>query len=378
MRKLVTLRRIGALNPIPDADAIEVASIDGWKVVVKKGQFNVGDWVVYFEIDSVLPKGREEFDFLMARGCKEHHCEDGTTLEGHRLRTIKLRGQVSQGLVIPVPSDWDIYTDQSSGTTYVKTSLREEAFDISDDFSELFGVKKYEKIIPASLAGVVRGNYPEWLPKTDQERIQNCFGKIDLHGTKWTIEEKLEGSSMTIYWDGEKAGVTSRNLDLSLDQEGNTFVDVAKQSQLMEALEWIAGEYPEKAGKIAIRGELIGPGIQDNIYGLSTHQFHIFDIYAVDNYVTFQAREAIVAMLMGRFPDAPWDTVVFSVPVIQNEAAFVTNVTVEEIIQMADGQSMLAPVNREGLVFKAVTPDRHGRIVSFKAISEKYLLKQKD
>lgn len=367
MRKLVTLRQISAISPIEGADAIEVASVDGWKVVVKKGQFQPGDRVIYFEIDSVLPKGREEFDFLMARGCKKHHCEDGTTLEGHRLRTIKLRGQVSQGLVIPVPSDW-VMNLRIVTPDY-------QTFEFDDDLSEFFGVKKYEKIIPASLAGMVRGNYPEWLPKTDQERVQNCFGKIDLHGTSWTIEEKLEGSSMTIYWDGEKAGVTSRNLDLALDQEGNTFVDVAKQSQLMEALEWLAGEYP---GKIAIRGELIGPGIQDNIYGLSTHQFHIFDIYAVDNYVPFQARESVMAMLMGGFPDAPWDTVVFSVPVIQAEANFVTNVTVEEIIQMADGQSMLAPVNREGLVFKAVMPDRHGRIVSFKAISEKYLLKQKD
>lgn len=367
MRKLVTLRQIGALNPIPNADAIEVASVDGWNVVVKKGQFSVGDWVVYFEIDSVLPEGRPEFDFLMARGCKDHHCEDGTYLRGHRLRTIKLRGQVSQGLVIPVPVDWKVGPERIATPDY-------KTFEFDEDLSEIFGVKKYEAVIPACLAGQVRGNYPSWLAKTDQERIQNCF-EIVKKSQYWQIEEKLEGSSMTIYWDGEQVGVTSRNLDLKLDQEGNTFVDVAKASGLLEGLKTMAELHPDLIQKIAIRGELIGPGIQDNIYGLKNHQFHIFDIWVNDGYLNPIHRDYALAELMALTSDSPWDEVIFSVPVIQHEAEFKPGVTVEDIVAMADGESRLAPTAREGLVFKGV--DENGNVISFKAISAAYLLGEK-
>lgn len=353
MRKLVTIRQISAIEPIPDADAIEVATIDGWKVVVKKGEFEVGQHVLYFEIDSILPEGNPAFDFLMARGCKDQTTDQpGVTLRGHRLRTIKLRGQVSQGLVLPIPYE-------------VEIEIGEGKISNDEDLTAFFGVKKYEKLIPASLAGQMRGEYPQWMPKTDQERIQNCFNDIPS-GEAWCIEEKIEGSSITIYFDGETAGVTSRNMDLKLDQEGNTFVDVAKASGL---LDWLA-EFVNY--KFAFRGELVGPGIQGNIYNLKDFRIYIYDIWWEDHYLDPVKRRNIMdSVLSSNYVNK---NIVFKVPVVI-DVAFTDLATLDSIILGADGQSMVNPATlREGLVYKTLDYP----IYSFKAISNKYLLEQKE
>ena len=98
MRKLATIQKIKEILPIEGADAIELAIVNGWKVVVGKNvEHKEGDYVIYCEIDSFLPI-KEEFEFLRKSSYKK--MADGT--EGFRLRTIKLRGQVSQGLIIPI------------------------------------------------------------------------------------------------------------------------------------------------------------------------------------------------------------------------------------------------------------------------------------
>lgn len=367
MRKLVTLRHIAAIHAIENADAIEVAVVDGWNCVVRKGQFEVGQAVIYFEIDSILPADREEFAFLMSRGCKLQPTEDGDLLEGHRLRTIKLRGQVSQGLLLPLPGHFcirdgnetiDVYGDDDVFTTY----------SVDDDFSIFFGVKKYEKPIPAQLAGMVAGNFPTWFPKTDQERIQNCYKQIPPG--PFYVEEKMEGSSMTVYRDTEKKGITSRNLDLKLDQEGNTFVDVAKASGIFEAFDGVL-EFLD--AKIAIRGELLGPGIQDNIYGLKTHWFHIFDVWVNDRYLTTEERTEFIDIYLMEYLNL--DVVRFAKPLCIVVPAILS---IEEIIEFANGPSELKPDQlREGLVFKAAALDRNNQVFSFKAISPEYLLKEK-
>lgn len=375
MRKLVTLRKILDISPIENADAIEVATVDGWKVVVKKGEFSVGMVVVYFEIDSVLPQGRPEFEFLMARGCKDQPVEDGSVVYGHRLRTIKLRGQVSQGLIIPLPSDCHLEIETK---TLVPTVLFPCEVDVGidgflrltldDDLSALYGVKKYEKPTPAQLQGMVRGCYPGWLPKTDQERIQNCYRHIPTN--MFEVEEKIEGSSMTIYHNGEEAGVTSRNLDLKMDQEGNTFVNVAKASGLFDALENF--QLCRENTRIAIRGELIGPGIQENIYKLTNHKFHVYDIWIDDRYLTPSERREFIADFIVDFAETSVVQYARCLKVID-----VLFEDVDEIIQSANGQSELAPVRREGLVFKSAELVRNN-VFSFKAISPEYLLKEKE
>lgn len=351
-RKLVTIRTISALLSIPDADAIEAAVVDGWTCVVKKGEMKVGQQVLYFEIDSVLPEDNPLFSFLMPKGGKNIPIEGGGTVKGHRLRTIKLRGQRSQGLALPLPKDFD-------------TSI--------EDLDAHFGVVKYEKPIPVTMAGKMRGNYPEWLPKTDQERVQNCFDK--LPDTFYVMEEKLEGSSMTVYWDGTSAGVTSRNVDLALDQEGNTFVNVAKSCGILDAVVRYATERG-LSSKFAVRGELIGPGIQDNIYNLHEHDFYIFDVWTEEGgYLTPLERETFLSALTDEAGEQYPAKVVPQLGLVK-----LSQLSVKRIEALSEGKSTLADTLREGLVFKSSTRirDRFIRgVVSFKCISPEYLLQEK-
>lgn len=361
MRELVTIRTIDEIRPIEGADMIVAVRVDGWVCVAKKGEFEVGDECLYFEIDSILPKGPDMFEFLMERSCKQYHCEDNTIMEGHRLRTIKLRGQISQGLVMPVP-EW----------------VRLNQGDLSLDV--LLGVKKYEPIIPVGLQGLIRRSYPGWLPKTDQPRVQNLR---DIPVGDYEIQEKIEGSSMTVYWDGETIGVTSRAVDLKLDQIGNSFVDTAREIGLLDLFEQTTSEEPEKCDqfKLAVRGELIGPGIQGNIYGLKQTRFVVFDLFAIsedhngysDCKEFRKLAEALCEdidndrlMIVPRIGFAHFDGEMFQIEGKTLDRA--------GLIEYADGRSVLGSTPREGIVLKNLTGDRF----SFKAISNKYLLKQKD
>lgn len=138
-RKLATIETILSINPIPDADNIEVATIRGWNVVIQKNQYNVGDVCVYCEIDSVLPQN-PEFEFLRPRG--------------FRIRTIKLRNQYSQGIIFPL------------------SILPEGEYLIGDDVTDIIGIVKYEAPIPAELNGIMKGDFPSHSIKTDEDRIQ--------------------------------------------------------------------------------------------------------------------------------------------------------------------------------------------------------------
>ena len=202
-RKLATIRVISQLKPIKGADLIEVAVIDGWEVVIKKGEFNVGDLCVYFEIDSWIPTELAPF---LSKG-KEPRIYRG--VKGERLKTIKLKGQISQGLVLPIGI---------LGMDYVGDEL-------NYDVTELLNILKWEPEIPAQLAGKLEGNFPSYIPKTDQERIQNYIRNMPLAVNQWEVTEKLDGSSMTVYRardiakmdGGHRMGVCSRNYELKLE-----------------------------------------------------------------------------------------------------------------------------------------------------------------
>lgn len=165
-RKLASIRKIAEIMPIPGADKIELVQVDGWSVVAKKGDFQVGDTCVYFEIDSFLPV-RPEFEFLR-NGCYREHPDLGL---GFRLRTVKLRGQISQGLVLPISilNNFGSLDNESAWVNENGSYPNVEGQDLTD----YIGVKKWESPIPAQLAGQVRGNFPSFIPKTDQERVQN-------------------------------------------------------------------------------------------------------------------------------------------------------------------------------------------------------------
>ena len=333
-RKMATIRQINEINPINGADAIEVATIDGWKVVIKKGEFKVNDYIVYCEIDSWIPNELAPF---LSKG-KEPREYNG--VKGERLRTVKLRGQVSQGLVL------DRYTVLDKiGQIYV-----------GQDVSELLNIQKYEPPIPACLAGLIKGNFPSFIPKTDQERIQNLKKEFESYKDyKWEVTEKLDGSSCTMYLNDGVFGVCSRNLDLKYD-EGNTFWKMAIAYDVEEKLK-------DFGKNIAIQGEVIGEGIQGNPYKIKGQKFFVYDIYDINEgeYLDAQTREETVAILDLKH-----------VPVFGMLNKIPVDFSIDTLLELAENKSELNPnTEREGLVFKCYNDTS----ISFKVISNKFLFK---
>lgn len=330
-RKLATIARINDINPIEGADAIEVATVRGWKVVVKKGEYNVGDLCIYCEIDSILPE-KEEFEFL--RNSK------------FRIRTVRLRGQVSQGICFPV-------------SILETTNLNE-----GDDVTELIGVTKYEPPIPANLAGKMKGYFPSHSVKTDEERIQNLTVELpELSKYVYFATEKLDGSSVTYYLKDNVFGVCSRNLDL-IETDDNTFWKVARQEKIEEKMREFA-----KANSITnfnLQGEVIGEGIQKNKYKLKGQTVRFFRSFNIDNFEFF-AYEDFISMIkeMG----------LITVPIVEIDVVIPD--TVDDLLAFAEGKSALNKnTEREGIVFVS-SGGTNGRI-SFKVISNKFLLKNKE
>jgi RNA ligase (TIGR02306 family) len=262
-------------------------------------------------------------------------------VKGERLRTVKLRGQLSQGLLLNL--------DTALPFT--------NSFQDGDDVSEVLNIQKWERPMNAQLAGMARGNFPSVIPKTDQERVQNLVKEIASAGNmSFEVTEKLEGSSMTCYLIDGVFGVCSRNLDLK-ETADNTFWQVARAEGIEEKMR----EIPD--GEWAIQGELIGPGIQGNIYKLSNPEFHVFDVYNIKSgeYLTPVFRRALIERMGLKH-----------VPVL-NDGKHLNGVDVDTILSWADGDSEIGsgPL-REGIVFKQVDGG-----MTFKAISNKYLLGEK-
>lgn len=357
-RKLVTIRKIKDLLPIPGADRIEIAQIDGWKVVAKKGEFAVGDPCVYFEIDSFLPESDARYSFLMKSGVREFEGQ-----RGHRLRTVKLRGQISQGLALPLgtaentafPEIWQYLWDHNLDET--------RAYEA--DFSELLGIKKWEPQIAPELVGQVKGYFPGFITRTDQERCQNIVDEIFVENTnsRYEVSLKLDGTSVTYYYMHGEVGVCSRNLELKLNDanSNNTLIRMFEDSGIRAAL--------EKLGcNVAIQGELMGPGIQNNREKLKAPRFFIFEAQNLDTHLlmTPQEREDLVVDMFDVGID---HELVGEAPVLHRAVTLselgITNV--DQLLQFAVGPSINNTV-REGVVFK-----RADGQFSFKAISNVYL-----
>jgi len=326
MRHLATIQRIKALEPIEGADAILKATVLGWQLVVKKGEFAVGDLCVYCEIDSLMPD-RPEFEFLQARGM--------------RVRTIRLRGQVSQGICFPL-------------------SILPQGTEITEgaDVTEMLGIIKYEAPIPASLAGVAKGGFPSFIPKTDETRIQVLQELLDKYqGEPCFITEKLDGSSVTYYLRGGEFGVCSRNLEL-LETPDNTLWKVARELDIENKLR-ATGQ------NLALQGELIGEGVQGNKYRLRGQQVFFFNVFNIDQYKYLDFAEWL------RFTK---ELDLSPVPVLHDQ--FPLPNSIPELVQLSAGRSALFDVHREGIVIRPLTErqDMIGR-VSFKAISPDFLLK---
>ena len=328
MRKMATVRVIDSILPIPDADSIECAVIGGWKVVTKKGEYRPGDLAIYCEIDSWIP--HELAPFLSKGEPKEYN-----GVKGERLRTVRLRKQLSQGLLLPY-------------------SLLGMISSEGDDVSELLNIQKWEAPVNPQLAGQVKGNFPSQIPKTDQERVQNLKRELENYNSVlFEVTEKMEGSSMTCYLIDGEFGVCSRNMDLKRD-ENNTFWKVAIEEDIEQKLRAYG------ADNIAIQGELIGPGIQGNIYNLISHHFKVFDVYDIQEgyYLLPEDRKTFVDVVGLKH-----------VPVLGTH--LLVDPDIDSILLAAEGKSLLNPnQEREGVVYKSMNSQ-----FSFKAISNKYLLK---
>lgn len=336
-RKMATIRKISKINQIDGADAIELAHVDGWQSVVKKGEYKEGDIVVYLEVDSWVP--HELAPFLS----KGKNTREFNGVRGERLKTIKLRGVLSQGLILPITQQ----IIESVGHAIEN--------QIGVDVSELLNIQKYEKPIPACLSGTVKGNFPSVIPKTDQERVQNLNEFV--YGV-YEVTEKLEGSSMTVGMVNGEFIVCSRNLNLKED-ENNAFWKAARKYYIEKKM------LDAEMDNIVFQGELIGPNIQGNIYNLKDYMFVVFDVFDVENQQYLCSDERIYlteSLKLDR------------VPVIYKSFIVGKDTTTEELLQLAERCSRLNPKQEnEGIVFK----HKQYTDVSFKAISNKYLLKEK-
>jgi len=343
LRKLASIRVISDIEQIPNADVIELAIVDGWKVVVAKNVgHQIGNKVVYCEIDSFLPI-EPEFEFLRKTSFKKMGEE-----EGFRLKTIKLKGQVSQGLLIPLNDAIEVMK-RRNGEVYT------EMLEVGKDVSQLLGIQKYEPPIPAELAGKVKGLFPSFLYKTDEMRIQNLVNEYEewkKSDKTFYVGEKLDGSSSTFYIKDDEFGVCSRNLELT-ETEGNTFWKVVREFDLETRMR-------EFGGNFSLQGELVGPGIQSNPYKLNKPTVKIFNVFDIDmgEYLPLDKFKFIVEHLG-----------LETVPILDED--FKLPDTIDELLNYADGKSVLNPnFDREGVVIRSTD-----RAISFKAISNKFLLK---
>lgn len=339
-RVMALTARIDNVIKHPNADTLDICSIGGWNVITRLNEYKKNDLVIFISIDAWVPNSIASF---LSKG---NEPKEYNGVKGERLRTVKLRNVISQGLILPltVLSYEDL------------VNIDKEGIDVSG----LLNIQLWEAPIPACLNGVMKGSFPSFIPKTDSERLQNLVSEFDEWkniSVRVEISEKCDGSSMTVYvMDGE-FGVCSRNLDLEKD-ENNTYWKVAIRENFEEKLRSLNKN-------VAIQGECIGSAINGNIYKMKDQDFYLFNVYDINEgrYYTQKERFELANKLK-----------INHVPVIELNYMLSPSDTIESLLKFADGKSKLNPaVAREGLVFKAV----NNSCINWKCISNQYLLKEK-
>ncbi|QEL19045.1 RNA ligase (ATP) [Limnoglobus roseus] len=344
MRTLASVQTVNAVEPIPNADAIEKVRVLGWWVVSKKGEHKPGDKLVYCEIDSLLPE-RPEFEFLRASSFKPARDD---VPAGFRIKTVKLRGQVSQGICFPL-SLLPPGTPTDKGT----------------DVTDLLGVRKWEPPLPVGMGGRVKGGFPGFLPKTDETRVQVLEPVLERNrGKTFYVTEKLDGTSFTAFYRDGTFGVCSRNLWMDETDETNLLVRVARKLKLKEKLPEVSRR---RGVDLAVQAELIGPGVQKNKYELKEPTLRVFSVLNVGTY-KFLDHATSLAVIEE-----------LSLGAVPQLGTLVLNHTVDELVALAEGMSVLNPkAQREGIVLRPFEEEYDADIggrLSFKAINPKFLLK---
>ena len=335
-RKLATVEVIKDLQPIPGADNIEVATVRGWKVVVKKGLFEINSLCVYFEIDSFLPEV-PEFEFLR----KSCFATLNTGETGFRIRTVMLKGQLSQGLALPL-------------SLFFLTS---NTFTVGTDLTNLLGVKKWELVVSSYSSGDILGNFPSFVPKTGEERIQNLSHLYPLLRQKsFNITEKLDGCSFTAFNYNDTLGVCSHNRELK-ESESNIYWQMFHQYNIGKFLKSLPFS-------CAIQGEIVGCKIQRNPYKLPNNRLYIFNLIDLDNQKRLDIFSDIYFSLLS---NAKLETIPLICP------NYLLPSSLEELISVSYGHSLVNPNTiREGLVLR----NFENSYTSFKVINNHFLLKQ--
>jgi len=357
---LATVQTIKEIKPIENADRIEVAKVLGWEVVVKKNEFKVGDLCIYVEIDTLIPN-KDWSKFLFTGS----HVDD----EYHRLRTIKLRGQVSQGLVL-------LINTINSNTLLKMINERKDFFCAEGlDVTEYLGIKKYEspEINIGSRSNRIKArSFPSFIRKTDEVRIQSNLELLEqLKHKPYYITQKLDGTSFTCYKYNNKFGVCSRNMELLNPKQPKGFIQFIKR-EIRKLLGKTKKEVPatntywRMAEKynieswlpdgFAIQGEIVGPGIQRNKLGLDELRLFIFNVWYIKEQRHLYFRE------LDFFTD-----IIEYVPEILDGDSF--NYTFEELMTIAENQTYPNGSSAEGIVVRNLD-----QTISFKVVSNKFLL----
>ncbi len=408
VRRMVRIVIIDDILPHPNADKLELAVVGGWQCCVQIGSVKKGERAIYCEIDSLLPIGQPIFASLAEKG-------DIRTVDGipyARIRTIKLRKELSQGLVIPIPDD--ITDVAGTDLTHRYGVLKYEgAVPPVEEFKNETWYEKIVRWIRGGPIEVIQKPWPYFLVKSSQERVQNAHGAYQnavLTEQEFECSIKLDGASCTAYLRVDEhdligSGICSRNNEISLDdiewpffkQLRNWIADMLSanrrvfRSYRFKIVRWKVGiiasenEYVQMYNKVlcdavrkaysefglelAIQGELVGPGIQSNAEGLDEQEFFVHGIYVIRNHnvpgpsykmLPYDAR--CVAQTLG----------LKYVPLVSESTPLPP--TIKECLTLADGPAAFKKGNkREGVVYSSLS-----RNFSFKVISNSYLLKKED
>lgn len=339
VRKLASVQYVHDVWPIDGADKIECIGVLGWRCVAKKGEFAVGDLCVYFEIDSFLPI-RPEFEFLRS-GCYKNSELLG---EGFRLRTQRFRGQISQGLCLPL------------------SILGEGQWSIGEDVTELLGVRKWEIEERATSNGTIIGSLPAGIPKTEESRIQAEPGLLEeFAGLPYYITTKMDGTSATMFRIDGRFGVCGHNYEYADD--GNcSFWGWAHEFQLEERLK-AAG-----LDNIAIQGEFCAPGIQRNPLKLQRPNWYVFTVVDVSEHKRMGLEDTQrLCSELG----------LCMVPV-EEQGDSLPYSSIEDLLERARGQYP-GGNHKEGIVIRPVEPVFSKTLsgpLSMKVINNDFLLKK--
>jgi RNA ligase (TIGR02306 family) len=334
MRSLVTVQKVREITPIPESDFLELAHVMGWQCVVKKNEFKPGDTGVYFEVDSFLPV-EERYEFLRASSYRDN-VDNG---QGFRIRTMKMRGQLSQGLLLPIASFPEL-----------------ESFNEGEDITEKLGVKKWYIPETSNDSGTIIGDRPNGIPASDEIRLQSALELLEeLNGKPYYITTKMDGTSGIVYYIDGKIGCCSRNKELKDEETSLYWMPVYKYG--------LKEKFAKYGKNIVLTGEICGPGIQRNKLRLTDIEWYVFDVKDWDNDKYFPYDEAVkICEELG----------LQLVPLEERGESF--SYSLETLLEKARGKYP-SGLDKEGIV---VRDSSRPKAVSFKVLNNDALLKERD